>query len=66
MNSDTMWLSETDEETISYIVKNMKKSVFTGLDRYKEEAKKSDTNTPLFVWLRWFKVEMQYDLPGFK
>ena len=52
MNSDTMWLSETDEETISYIVKNMKKSVFTGLDRYKEEAKKSDTNTPLFVWLR--------------
>ena len=40
MNSDTIWLSETDEETILYIVKNMKKSVFAGLDHYKTIKKK--------------------------
>lgn len=46
MNSDTIWFPEINEETILYIVKKMKKSVFTGLDHHKEEAKKSDTKTP--------------------
>lgn len=45
MNSDTIWFPETNEKEILYIVKNMKKSVFAGLDRHKEEAKKIDTNT---------------------
>ena len=36
-DSDTIWLSETNEETV---VKTMKKNVFAGLDYYKEKAKK--------------------------
>ena len=44
MDSDTIQLPKTNEEKISYIVKTMKKSVFAGLDRYKDEAKKSDTD----------------------
>lgn len=45
MNSDTIQLPKTNEEKISYIVKTMKKSVFAGLDRCKEEAKKKVANS---------------------